>query len=65
MVGTPQRALLVRAGLGNVDPSDWRRFPVERQGVGQGKSFRWRESREAIDARCLLAPVVLRDLPYR
>jgi hypothetical protein len=36
----PQWAWLVRAGLGNVDPSSWRRFPVERQGVGQGQAFR-------------------------
>jgi hypothetical protein len=61
----PPRAWLVRAGLGNVDPSSWRRFPVERQGVGQGQACQWREGREAIDARCLLAPVVWRDLPYR
>jgi hypothetical protein len=65
MVGIPPRAWLVRAGLGNVDPSSWRRFPVARQGVGQGQACLWREGREAIDARCLLASVVWRDLPYR
>jgi hypothetical protein len=46
-------------------PSSWRRFPVERQGVGQGQACRWHEGREAIDARGLLAPVVWCDLPYR
>ena len=64
-VGTPQRAWLVRAGRGTVDPSDWRRFPVARPGVGQGQACRWRAGREAVDARGLLAPGVWRDLSYR
>jgi hypothetical protein len=61
----PPRALLGRAGLGNVHPSSWRRFPVERQVMGHRQSCWWREGRETSDARGLLAPMVWRDLPYR
>lgn len=60
-----QRALLVRAGCGKVDPPDGRRCPVAQQGGSPVKSVRWREGRPTLDAWCLLAWVVVGPLPYR
>ena len=63
--GHAHRASLACAGCRPGDPTPGRGVPVERPGLRQGTPCHWRERREAIPARGLLAPVVLGPLSHR